>query len=67
MAMADISDFMKVHLKKAEILYDKRALNAQKITGTEAELDEYEMTLFQQLVLHILQQKSQDIISFNEE
>lgn len=48
-------------------MYDKRALNAQKITGTEAELDEYEMTLFQQLVLHILQQKSQDIISFNEE
>ena len=136
-ATADISDFMKEHPeKRAEMLYDKRALNAQKITGTEADLekirslffhilkdiknefnqpvidiesqkiseqisamkqqafeqkqekpdfsemdkvqimsgmlsgadlDEYEIMLFQQLALHILQRKSQEILSSDEE
>lgn len=41
----------------------------QMISGmmSGADLDEYEMALFQQLVLHILQRKSQDAISSNEE
>lgn len=34
---------------------------------SNADLDKYEMTLFQQLALHILQRKSKMQPSFNEE
>lgn len=49
MVTADISDFIKENLEKVEMLYDKCALNAQKITETEADLEK-----IRNLFFHIL-------------
>lgn len=52
---------MKEHPeKRMEISHDIRQLNAQKIGGEEADMDETETTMLHELLVHFFERKARE-------